>query len=501
MEGDEIVLNSLSDAYKIYCADIQSGYAIFKERTKQHPLMFLWFFILFITAMWMIAAIISMMVSQPETAIIDLNPKWAYFGLYFMFFTLGGIGTHFRMMRNTDITLVLASPIRHGSVMLGKFMTTFWLNMGMYALGLSTMLCIIRAWSMVQFINLNLYVELTLLVVLGTFAGCLISILGSLRPFARKAFYLWLGSFFLTGVWYGLDIPYIPKISFFTFLIILCAVQLSLSSVFLLEGWNSQTTARSVFGTGGAKYILAFMKKLPLSETTRIIATKEFLFNSRTRENLGSALTIFGLIAAEIAVVQTLGPRSELEMENAYLVYPIVNAMALYIGAILFCTVEGMTLLGKEAKCIWAIKTMPVSGKDVMTGKAFSALLASFILLVAAVPIPLLIYGNWFIVTFSMLGTLALIFTYTGIGIWIGAIAPNFTASFRGTPDVITLYSTMMLCLVLGAVLLFPALVLFRADFILGLLACGIAVTISLGILALGITMAGKAYDRLEVNL
>ena len=488
-------------AYSVYQADIQSGFAIFAERTRKHPLMFIWFFILFLTAVWLIAAIITSSLSDPALVIGGFNVKWAYFSVFFIFFTLGALGTHFRLMRNPDLTLVLSSPISHRQVMLGKLMTTFWLNMGIYALGISSMLLVTWLSGMRQFIWLGLYVELTLLAMLGTIAGYLISVLGSVRPLARKGAFLLMGSMYLTSVWYALDLPYYPLCAMLLIMMGLASAEIYFSAAFFLEGWNAQTTVRAEYSRTEAQFFLGVLKRVPVSDGARAVAGKELLFNARTRENLGSVLTIFGIIAAEVGAIQTLGPRHDLKMQYARLVYPIVNAMAVYVGAILFCAVEGMTLLGKEAKSFWVVKSMPVRGSEVMKGKALSAFLSAIFLLAVAVPVPWLIYHNPLYVLFSVAGTLSLIFTYLGIGLWVGATVPNFTTSFRGTPDIITLYSTMMLCLVAGAVLLFPPLFLAITSKTVGMAAVAISVLIGALILLIGVRMAGRVYDRLEISM
>lgn len=494
-------LGFLGHAYRIYEADILSGALIFRERTRKHPLMLMWFFLLFLTALWLVSTIIVATMEQPEALIVPLDPRFAYFGIFFMFFTLGGLGTHFRMMRNSDLTLVVASPIRHGSIVLGKLLGTFWINMGIYAFSISCEMLILSQMPDAHFFSLWPYVELTMLAVLGTIAGFLISMLGSLQPLPRKAGYMLMGSLFLTGVWYGLGMQFFPFLALLGIMIGLALVQIALASGFFLEGWNSQTTVKSSYSTAGGRFFMQASRALPLSGPSRMVAAKEFLYNARTRENLGSALTILGIITAEVAAIQTIGGRDALKMQNAYLIYPVVNAMAIYIGAILFCTVEGMTLLGKEAKSFWIVKVMPVRGKDIMKGKAAAAFMPALFLIAVALPVPLLLYGEWQVALFSVIGTLCVMLSFLGVGVWMGATAPNFTASFRGTPDVITLYSTMMACLVLGAVLLMPALYLFRADYMLGLAASCVSLAVGAAILFLGLHMAGRAYDRLEVDL
>ena len=488
-------------AYRIYQADILSGCAAFGERIRKHPLMFVWFFVLYITAMWLIAAVVDAAVKMPEALIVEFNPTWAYYGIFFLFVTLGGIGSHFRMMRNTDLVHVLAQPIPFRSVLFGKFLTVFWLNMLLYTFGMCLELAMVQAFSLYPFITLQVFVKVTLLVIAGTFVGFFISICGSLQPMPRKVFYLWLGSMFLTAVWYGMDLGFVPICILLVTVILLAGADILLGSAFFLEGWNAQTTVRSTFGKSEAQMFIRAARRLPASRTTKAVANKEFLFNARTRENLGSALTIFGIVTAELAAVETLGPRDQIEMEFAFLVYPIVNAMAIYVGAILFGAVEGLTLLGKESKSFWVVKHLPAKGRDIMEGKALSALLAALFMLVIAVPIPLLVYWDLSVVAFSIVGTLALIFSFLGVGLWVGAIAPNFESSFRGTPDTITLYSTMMLCIVLGAVLLFPPLMLFIQDPVLGMLAVILSADIAAALLLLGKELAGRAYDKLEVNL
>ena len=83
----------------------------------------------------------------------------------------------------------------------------------------------------------------------------------------RKAFYLWLGSIFLTAVYYGQSMPVYPFCAFLLAVIAFAAVDIYLFSIFFLDGWNAQTTVRATFGRGEAGLFIRIANRIGSSTT------------------------------------------------------------------------------------------------------------------------------------------------------------------------------------------------------------------------------------------
>ena len=122
-----------------------------------------------------------------------------------------------------------------------------------------------------------------------------------------------------------------------------------------------------------------------------------------------------------------------------------------------------------------------------------------FIILFVALPIPLLTGLAPISLLFSVLGAVTMCATCVGLGIWFGARFPNFDEASGNSPDVMTMYTMMMLCLFLTCVLLIPQLAVAYVDKLLAIFILVLSLDISLFILVMGTRGAAKAFGRMEV--
>jgi hypothetical protein len=145
---------------------------------------------------------------------------------------------------------------------------------------------------------------------------------------------------------------------------------------------------------------------------------------------------------------------------------------------------------------------VPVSGGDIVRGKMLAVLLMlPFVVLFVAIPIPLVSGLSWVAMLFSGIGAAVMFLSATGIGLWHGARNPNYDESSGNAPDVMTMYTFMLLILFLSSALLLPPLAIALADRFLGFLALVMALDISLLILYLGSKGAVKGFSEFELSM
>ena len=100
---------------------------------------------------------------------------------------------------------------------------------------------------------------------------------------------------------------------------------------------------------------------------------------------------------------------------------------------------------------------------------------------------------------FSGMGGAAMFLAAAGMGLWYGARSPNFDESSGNAPDVMTMYTFMLLTLFLSALMLLPPLALAFEDKVLGFLGLVLALDFSALVLWLGLRGAAKGLARLEM--
>ncbi len=192
-----------------------------------------------------------------------------------------------------------------------------------------------------------------------------------------------------------------------------------------------------------------------------IIAAKELLSTMRD-----SYFYIYAGITALLTVMGVIMilsfPSEFLEDDWGWLVYPVSISFLLYIEGSFMVTLGSLSLIGKEGKRLWVLKSLPVSGYDVLSGKTISIIIPSIIGGFAMV-IPLL----W--VTELPAGqsliflviTLCIILAFSGVGVIAGTRYPNFTEGARGSPDIVFQMFVLFICLFLLAFIIIPPMTFY----------------------------------------
>jgi len=231
----------------------------------------------------------------------------------------------------------------------------------------------------------------------------------------------------------------------------------------------------------------------------RIMASKELLSSIRD--------SYFHIYAAMTAILTVMGvmmilsiPQEFLDSDWGWLVYPVVISFLLYIEGSFMVTLGSISLIGKEGKRLWILRSLPVSGYDVLTGKAVAVIIPSicggFIMIIPLLYLTKLPAGQN--VIFLVL-TLCIIFSFSGIGIMAGAKYPNFTEGARGSPDIVFQMFILFICLIFLAFIIVPPMTFYyNYGWVHGLIISFIVLVFTYAVFVNGVRTGERIFDRLS---
>lgn len=232
---------------------------------------------------------------------------------------------------------------------------------------------------------------------------------------------------------------------------------------------------------------------------SRIVAAKEFLSTMRDSyfyiyAGMTAILTVMGIL------MLTSVPSELLDEEWGWLIYPVMISFMLFIEGAFMVTLGSISLIGKEGKRLWILRSLPISGYEVLHGKAVSVIipsiigglvLASGLLMWAGLPA-----GQNLV--FLVL-TLCIIFTFSGIGIIAGTKYPNFTEGAKGSPDIVFQIFILFVCLMFLPLIIIPPMTFYyNYGTISGLFTAIIVLIFSYAVLINGVRMGEKIFDGLS---
>ena len=91
-------------------------------------------------------------------------------------------------------------------------------------------------------------------------------------------------------------------------------------------------------------------------------------------------------------------------------------------------------------------------------------------------------------------------FCNTGLGIWSGSAFANFDESDRGNPDILVQFMLMGTSALVSAIVLMIPGMFMLWDHNIGLMAGGIFIIITFGLLLAGIRSAASAYRSIFID-
>ncbi len=501
-----------SPVMEIYSTIILSGYRNGSKRMREHKLYTIWsiilMFMVFGSLTWLIAFVIrnAELVSFP----MEINDIVFLFFMAMMGKSL--LDSYHMLVERPASNFYLIQPLRNWKIVTGVLISIMALNLALLSLGLGliTMFTLVHP-AFYFVIPPYLVVDFIILTLLASITGLAYGIISGLGNWKRKALGSFLYSpmislvwlFLLQLKWGGWELSQMLGI-----LLAASFVCIPLSSHFLLESWNTMTSSKSKAhrskrnnhnGNGNGR-TTGFVKRY-FGNGVSTIYEKELRTLLRRREGVGNAITLIGFLFFAFYFYQQLDGFLELPGFALDLLPIVIVGLSLFLAVILLGLVPSLGLVSKDGKNSWVFKSMPITGHEIILGKALSILLMlPFVIVLVAIPIPLLVGSSPIAFIFSIMGATAMYIIATGLGIWHGTKYPNYNESSGNAPDVMTMYTMMMVCLFLFAFMLIPPIAIAFSDKVLGMLALIFSLDIAFLILVLGVRSAGRSYEALDLG-
>ncbi|TFJ92721.1 putative ABC transporter permease subunit [Lentibacillus salicampi] len=162
---------------------------------------------------------------------------------------------------------------------------------------------------------------------------------------------------------------------------------------------------------------------------------------------------VFGIIGALSGGASI----SDLQGPNE-ITWPITQAVLLFIYAMFNGQISSSTI-AREAKSVWILRILPLSGKDIALGKLWISWLLPFVLL-TVVEIVMGLFFGWTLIQFISGIVMKAVITVgiSGIGMWLGTIGAKYNPS---NPQNRLKFGTAIILMIVSYVYLFFALIPF----------------------------------------
>ncbi len=497
-----------SVAWEIFSADVLGGYRNMQKRLKKSRIYTAWSFIIMGTAFFAVDGIIAFIIRSGEIADFPLDLNDILFLIFLVFMGKSLLDTYHYLIERPASVFLLMQPSRQSNIVLGKLMTTLVFNLALLAFGLGTVTAITFVHPFLYFvIPPDIIVNLIILALLASIVGFTYAVLSGLNNWPRKL----IGGIMFSPV---MSITYLVMnqmriggwelTNYLSVLLAVSLIGIPISAYFLLESWNTMTRSKPVqhIKRNSKKIFMASYIEKYFGAATLSVYDREVRTFLRRREGIGNAMTLAGLLVFTIYFYNEFS--TFLDFPGFFIQYiPIlVVGLALYLAVVSLGLIPALGAISRDGKSSWILKTAPVTEAEIIHGKMLAVLLMlPFIVLFVAVPIPLISGLNPISILYTAIGAVTMFFVAAGIGIWHGAKSPNFDESSGNAPDVMTMYTFMLLVLFMSCFLLLPPLAVAFQDKFLGLMLLIISWDISLGILYYGTKRAARALANLEIAL
>ncbi len=493
--------------FEIFATDALAGFRNSRRRLSRHASYTVWSIILLLTAFGALVWLISSIVHSEEIVSFPLDMNEVLFLFFMVFLGKSVLDVYHFLVERPATAFLLVQPISRTSIVIGKLLSVTVFNLGLLAMGLGLITGMTFLHQSMHFvIPPSIIITLILLSLLASSSGLTYSIMSGLRSWRRKMLAALGYSPVISAIYIIMLQTRLGSWELVMYLLIIYLISLTLipiSSALLLESWNTMTSSKGIVHSAKRKDRRApFSAFLGRFFGTAVISVfeREVRTLLRRREGVGNAITLAGLLIFAFYFYSRLEEFVELPGFVLGLVPPIVVGLSLYLAVVMLCLVPALGAVSRDGKAAWIFKVAPIRENEIIQGKALAVLLMlPFIILFVALPIPLLTGLSPISLLFSSLGAVTMCATCVGLGIWFGAKYPNFDEASGNAPDVMTMYTMMMLCLFLTCVLLIPPLAIAYVDKLLAILLLILSVDISLFILIMGTRGAAKAFGKMEV--
>ena len=490
-------------------AELRSGWRRFAHSVGRRPLA---------TAVMGALALLMVLVGVRIIAFVAMRPEQfpdegygTILLLLFVLLLLRSAGmTQRHALRAREVDLYLTQPVATRSVMLGQFGAVALGATALVALGVALSLLVRWGAGIPLVIPAVFWTLLALFALLAPLCGFLFSVLGNLQPMSRKLRYLATLAPLLMLLMYLASYAHtapalVQQVS-------AAALLLLLGYLWLADGLYLDAVAAQRLATGTTLkwrvMELRWLRRL-VGRRVAAVARKEITSAIRERDFLTATLSTLSISAILIFwYYQTGIPSEEVGDLAPHHYYPGLLALALYMAALLQCTLVGAALLGIEGRRLWVLKGLPVDSRTVMQGKGLGLLLLALPGIVLVwLPLPLAAGFPWQVTLFFGEIAIALTLANAGLGLWAGAAFASFDEHDRGNPDVLTQFMLIGASAFMSALLvLLPAAVMLMYSlpdgtrYGLGLVAGALFALCGYGIYRLGVRSAADVYRTIWID-
>ncbi|RYG72040.1 hypothetical protein EU245_12100 [Lentibacillus lipolyticus] len=242
----------------------------------------------------------------------------------------------------------------------------------------------------------------------------------------------------------------------FIMIVALAAIFFILTSTLVERGFRTGWVKLSE-GSGKKRKKTAANKSGPkLHHPIIAVGKKEwFAIKRDMREWLVFLPIVFFLVFGFIGAMSGGASLSDLQGPNE-VTWPIAQAIFLFMFAMFNGQISSSTI-AREAKSLWNLRVLPLTGKDIAIGKLWISWLLPFVLL-TLIEIVIGIFFGWTPVQFISGIAMKAVITVgiSGIGIWLGTIGSKYNPA---NPQNRLKFGVAMILLIASYVYLFVALI------------------------------------------
>lgn len=463
--------------------------------------MTFWFLILLIAGIGMTLHVI-VLIAAMEEPIINPTERDILFSIFFILMAKASAETSEDTMRNSSLKHYFASPVKNCHLVFSRLLKVFWYNLALVAVVMGLVGLMVRFQGMELPAGGDFYVRLYGVVILAPLVGFNVAVFTHQDGMKRKLMFLLPYGQIIGLLWLSLH----PSLGTNTRLLYIAAMALySVSVTYVIsdafkEGWASSVKSRdgSIFSFHSRRDFLP--KALPAP--VRKIAQGEILRRWRNRQ-IPATLGVTVLLAAGLVFIyRQLGPNPDIGLDLGKYFYPALIGISIYTTVVVHSVIPSLTLFSRDGSRLWSLRTAPVDPYWVVTGKACSTLLfAPITSALVVLPASLALGYPVSFVLFAYIASMTMYFLFTGMGVLMGILFPNFDESNRGAPDVMTMYIVLMMCLFAGAFFLGLPTAILERDRFLGIMACILSADLAALAMVIMFRYGGKRYGEMEINM
>ncbi|MFO8109562.1 MAG: hypothetical protein R6U17_03430 [Thermoplasmata archaeon] len=485
----------------MFSIDVIKSYRLSKKKIAEHPLMTVWFFGLLVAGIWMTLIVIVLIAAMDEP-FIEPTKRDILFSLFFILMAKASAEASEDTVKNKSLKYYFAAPVRSFELMMARILKVLWYNLALVAVVMSIVVLIIRVQNLALPAGSMFFIILYALIILAPLAGFNIAIFSHQEDLKTKVMLVASYGQLMGLLWFVLHPSIGPWIQLlFITILIIYSLAVSLVSTSMVKGaWVAGTRSKDhkVLRFHSRKDFLPSIIPYPI----RKIAQGEILRRWRNRQ-IPATLGVTVLLSVGLLFIyRQLGPNPDIGLDLGKYFYPALIGITIYTAVVVHSVIPSLTLFSRDGNRLWALRTTPVDVQSIVWGKSSSSLLFTpLTCFILVLPVTLVLSYPAYFIIFAFTASFNMYFFFTGIGVLMGIFFPNFDESNRGSPDVMTMYISLMLCLIGAVFLLGPPTVIMETDRFLGLMACILSTDFAALLMVGMFRYSGKKYGGLEVDM